>query len=103
MNEVLQTILTRRAIRRYTAEQVPEEVLEQILQAGLYAPAAGGRQSAIMVVCRDRELNDRLGRANRRLAFGAVGAAPPRITVSHEQPSIIDDSTLPRPFMAPLR
>ncbi|MFO7698702.1 MAG: nitroreductase family protein [Anaerolineae bacterium] len=96
MNEVLETIQTRRSIRRYTGEQIPEEILQEIITAGLYAPGAGGRQSGIMVVCQEREINDALGRANRG-AFGAPGAAS-AFRVSTEQPSIADDPNIPSAF-----
>ena len=42
LNELMKTILHRRAIRRFADRQIEEEALEQILQAGLYAPSAGG-------------------------------------------------------------
>jgi nitroreductase len=96
VNEVLETIRTRRSIRRYTLEQVPEERLQEIIEAGLWAPGAGGRQSGMMVVCQDREINEALGRANRG-AFGALGARG-SFSVSTEQPSIADDSNIPSSF-----
>jgi nitroreductase len=96
VNEVLETIRTRRSIRKYTGEQIPEEILQEIITAGLYAPGAGGRQSGIMVVCQDGELNDALGRANRA-AFGAPGTSP-AFRVSTEQPSIADDPNIPSAF-----
>ena len=34
MNELMNTILHRRAIRRYEEAQIEEDVLQQILQAG---------------------------------------------------------------------
>ena len=37
MNETLRCLEERRSIRKYTGEQVPEKILEQILQAGMYA------------------------------------------------------------------
>ena len=57
MNETIQTILHRRSIRRFEAKQLEEETLQQILQAGLYAPSAGGRQGVIFAVCQDKEIN----------------------------------------------
>ena len=45
MNEVMNTILHRRSIRRFEPKQIEEPALQQIIQAGLYAPSAGGRQS----------------------------------------------------------
>ena len=55
MNEVMNTILHRRSIRRFAPKQIEEAALQQILQAGLYAPGAGGRQGVIFAVCQDRE------------------------------------------------
>lgn len=44
MSELMEIILHRRSIRRFDERQIEEEVLQQILEAGLYAPSAGGRQ-----------------------------------------------------------
>ena len=41
MNEVLNCLETRRSCRAYRPEQVPEEALQEILRAGLYAPNGG--------------------------------------------------------------
>ena len=50
MKDVLETILHRRAIRRFdTARQIDEDALQKILQAGMYAPSAGGRQGPLLV------------------------------------------------------
>ena len=46
-DEVMKTILHRRSIRRFAERQIGEEVLQQILQAALYAPSAGGRQGVL--------------------------------------------------------
>lgn len=64
MNQVMNSILSRRSIRKYQEKQLEKEHLETILQAGIYAPNAGGRQSAIFVVCQDRKLNEELGALN---------------------------------------
>ena len=77
MNQVMQTILHRRSIRRFDPRQIDEGALEQILQAGLYAPSAGGRQGPLFVVSQDREVNLRLGRikrANSRPRMAAAGS-----------------------------
>lgn len=55
-NEVMKTIMHRRAIRRFEERQIAEEELEQILQAGMYAPSAGGRQGVIFAVCQNKEV-----------------------------------------------
>ena len=85
---VMETILHRRSIRRFAPEQVREE-LQQILQAGLYAPSAGGRQGPIFVVSQDRAVNVRLGRIKRANSHPRMATASSY--VSREQPSIADD------------
>lgn len=96
VNELMTTILHRRAIRRFADRQIEEEALEQILQAGLYAPSAGGRQGPIMAVCQDKQVNERLGRIKR------VNARPRMATatsyVSREQPSIADAPNIKNAF-----
>ena len=38
--ELMDVILKRRSIRKYTGEDIPEETLRQILQAGLLSPTS---------------------------------------------------------------
>lgn len=96
-NQVLECILTRRAIRKYRPEQISEEQLEAILLAGAYAPSAGGRQSAVMVVCQNRDINEGLGAINRAM-FYQGRALTAALHVSAEQPSIADDLSIASAF-----
>ena len=64
-NAILETILHRRSIRHYKPDQIPEAALDAILQAGLYAPSAGGRQGVLFVVSQDADTNERLGRIKK--------------------------------------
>ena len=50
---VLDAIATTRAIRRYTAEPIPEADLAKILFAGTRAPSGSNRQNARFLVLRD--------------------------------------------------
>ena len=96
MNETIKTILHRRAIRRFDARQIEEDSLQQILQAGLYAPSAGGRQGVIFAVCQDKEVNERLGKIKRANSNPSMATATSY--VSKEQPSIADDPKLINAF-----
>lgn len=96
MNEVMNTILHRRSIRRFDSRQIEESALQEILQAGLYAPSAGGRQDVIFAVCQDREINERLGRIKRANSHPRMATAASY--VSREQPSIADDPKLTNAF-----
>lgn len=45
MNPVIQAILARRSIRRFTDEPIPRKKLEMILKAGFYAPSGHNMQT----------------------------------------------------------
>lgn len=97
MRNVIETILHRRSIRRFDpGRQVEEAALQQILQAGLYAPSAGGRQGPLFVVCQDAEVNARLGRIKRANTHPRMAANGNYI--SREQPSIADDPAIVNAF-----
>jgi long-chain acyl-CoA synthetase len=44
-NPVLETILTRRSVRKFTSAPIPKDILECILKAGYYAPSGHNRQT----------------------------------------------------------
>lgn len=64
MNDTLRVLKERRSIRAYRDEQISEEQLARILEAGTYAPSGMGGQSAVMVVVQDKELIRKLSRMN---------------------------------------
>lgn len=78
----------RRSIRKYNDRQIERADLEKIIEAGLYAPNAGGGQRTMIVAIQNKELTEKIGRLNiahfdRKHLAGSY--------VSSEQPSIIDD------------
>lgn len=44
MNETLKVLKERRSVRKYKAEQIRDEELNAILEAGTWAPSAKGLQ-----------------------------------------------------------
>jgi nitroreductase len=62
--EAMKNLLERRSIRKYKETQVPDELLDQVLEAGLYASTGMNRQNVIMVAVRDKETRDQLMRMN---------------------------------------
>ncbi len=49
MSEVLENIKTRRSVRKFRPDPVPKDILDKIIEAGLYAPSGMNRQSQIIV------------------------------------------------------
>ena len=92
---VLEAIRLRRSIRKYRDEQIPTEALQQILEAGAYAPNAGGGQRTILCGIQNQALVERLGTLNlARFDRSRLAGS----FVSQEQPSNIDDPTIRNGF-----
>lgn len=88
---LLDIIKARHSIRKYTSQNISREDLEIILEAGNYAPNAGGGQRSMMVAVHDPELTRKIGILNMANfnRNGLIGSF-----VSKEQPSVIDDPTI---------
>jgi nitroreductase len=96
MNDIINNMIERRSIRKYKTGQITEAELEAILQAGIYAPSAGSRQSAIIVVCQNAEINAVLGKINKAAFKGRMSTETAYI--SKEQPSIADNAAIQSGF-----
>ena len=55
MNELLQIMLKRRSVRKYTGESIPEDKLKLILQAGLASATSKNRKPWEFVVVQEKE------------------------------------------------
>ena len=53
---MIETILTRRSIRKYTDEKISEEVLKQLLDCAFSAPSAMNRRPFHVIVVDDKEM-----------------------------------------------
>ena len=76
MGEVLKAIKERRSIRSYRPEMVPQELLDQIIEAGLYAASGMGRQNTIILQVTDRKLRDEISRLNCEIGGWEEGFDP---------------------------
>ncbi|MEW6376913.1 MAG: nitroreductase family protein [Thermodesulfobacteriota bacterium] len=57
---VIRAIRTRRSIRQFTKESVSDEILNQILESGLWAPSGKNNQPWKFAIVRDRTLKESL-------------------------------------------
>ena len=65
MNEILRTIMNRRACRSFKPDLIPEDILQQILEAGTYAATGMGKQSPIIIMVTNQEIRDELSALNQ--------------------------------------
>ena len=66
-NELLELLKSRRSVRGYKPDAVPEEALDAVLEAGTYAPTGGGAQSPVIVAVRDKAVRDNLMALNAKV------------------------------------
>ncbi len=55
MNNVIETILTRKSVRKFTPEPITKETIELLLAAAMQAPSACNQQARHYIVITDRE------------------------------------------------
>lgn len=96
--DFLQVIKTRRSCRKYRPEQIPDEALNAILEAGIYAPTGMGLQSPFIVAVQNGELKSQLERMNaavRGVAGNPYYDAPTYILVfsSADCPFAVQDGS----------
>ena len=93
--ELLELMKHRRSIRNYEDRQIDTADLEKVIEAGLFAPNAGGGQRSMIVGVRNKQTVDLLGKVNLS-TFDRSRLMGPKVSV--EQPSIIDDPTMKSAF-----
>ena len=76
MNEFIKVLEERRSIRKFKPEMPPKADLEQIIEAGLYAPSAKNCQSTLTIAVTNKELRNKIADANRRIGGWDEGFDP---------------------------
>lgn len=75
-NEILKAMEERRSIRKFKAQMPPKEQIEQIVEAGLYAANARGKQATITVAITNQALRDKLAQVNCKIGGWDGGFDP---------------------------
>ena len=66
-NEVLRALRERRSCRNYAPEQIKDDELQAVLEAGTWAPTAMGLQDPWIVAVQNPVLLERISRMNREV------------------------------------
>lgn len=64
MNETLELIRTRRSVKAYKPDMPPQELIDQVAEAGTWAPTGMNRQSPIIIEVTDKATRDKLSAMN---------------------------------------
>ena len=99
MSEMLEQIKSRRSIRKYKSDPVPKELLEKIIDAGLYAPSGMGQQAVVIISVTNKEVRDKLSKLNAKIMgtdtdpfYGAPAVLI--VLANKERPTYIYDGSL---------
>ena len=65
MGDIIDVITSRKSIRRYKPDPVPDEMIDKILEAARWAPTGMNLQPWRLIVVRDPETKKQLGRLSR--------------------------------------
>jgi len=76
MSKVTENIKTRRSIRKFKSDMIPENILNQIIEAGTYAANGRNLQSPIIIAVTNKEMRDRISEKNCEIGGWQKGFDP---------------------------
>jgi len=100
MNQVLEAIISRRSCKSFKSDPIPQDIVEQVVQAGLYAPSGGNRQPVKILAVTNKETRDQLSRLNSK--YDSAGRIDPfygapvvlAVVVEKSIPTALNDGSL---------
>lgn len=77
MQNLSDLIKERRSIKKYKANQpVSEELIDEVIEAGLYAASGRGKQSPIIIAVTNKEMRDKIAVQNAEIGGFGEGFDP---------------------------
>ncbi len=76
MNSTIKDMIERRSIRKFRADEVPQALIDEVIEAGLYAASGKGKQSPIIVAVTNPDLRTQISRDNCRIGGWQEGHDP---------------------------
>lgn len=64
MSKVLEEMKTRRSIRKFKPDMIPQDILDRIIEAGTYAANGRGAQNTIIIQVTNKEIRDEIAKRN---------------------------------------
>jgi nitroreductase len=60
--DIFEIIKTRRSIRKFTKEQVPDHIIDKVIEAGTWAPSGLNNQPWRFAIIRDQSLKEKISK-----------------------------------------
>ena len=67
MNDVIKVLKERRSVRKFKGDMPPKDLVDEVIEAGLYAPSGKGQQAAIVIAVTNRDVRERLRKDNVKI------------------------------------
>ena len=90
MSKVLEEMKTRRSIRKFKPDMIPQDILDRIIEAGTYAANGRGAQNTIIIQVTNKEIRDEIAKRNADIMgsntdpfYGAPDRKSTRLNSSH--------------------
>lgn len=84
MNQVVESIKNRRSAKSFKPDQITDEELIQVIEAGMNAPSGGNLQTPVFIIVQNKEWIKKLCKLNAEIA-----GAPEGFDVFYGAPTII--------------
>lgn len=75
MNQIIESLFARKSVRVFTEQEIPEEIVQVILQASTQAPTAGNQQLYTILRITDPVNKQRAG-CSKTTAAGSIDHPP---------------------------
>lgn len=96
MTDLLEIMMTRRSVRKYTEEKISDEDIKKILSAALLAPSGHSKYPCEFIVVKDRETLNKMSHCRVNVAKMLEGAACAIVVIADKEKSdtIVEDSSV---------
>ena len=74
--DAMKNMLTRTSVKKYKSDPVPKELIDQIIEAGTYAPTGRNLQSPIILAVTNTQVRDELSKLNAKVLGVPEGTDP---------------------------
>ena len=74
--ELKDVIVKRRSVKAYIPDMVPQELIDQVVDAGLRAACGKGARSQVIIAVKDKEMRDKISACNAAIMGLPEGKDP---------------------------
>ena len=65
--DTLEVLKTSRSCRKFKPDMVPDDLIEKVIEAGMYAPTGMGKQAPIIIAMTDKKVRDKMAEENANI------------------------------------